>query len=217
MDTERLPLFPLNTVLFPGMVLPLHIFEDRYKLLMQRILEGDRRFGALLIRDGYEVGPVAEPYEVGTVAEVTAVARLEDGCMNISTTGSRRFRAVRLYRDQPYLTGDIEYLPEQYTRSEKLLELQEDVERLSHDYVTMTLTLTDEQRRHVQFPRDPLILSYKVAGLLVAIQPGEAQELLASPTLEHRLFCEAMLLRRELTILRRIGEITEQGGRFSPN
>ena len=76
MAIERLPLFPLKTVLMPGMVLPLRIFEPRYRLMMQRVLEVERRFGVLLIRRGGEVGPGAEPYDLGTVAVVTAVEPL---------------------------------------------------------------------------------------------------------------------------------------------
>ncbi len=215
MTRERLPLFPLGTVLLPGMVLPLHIFEPRYQMMMQRVLDGDRRFGVLLIRRGSEVGQPAEPYDVGTVAEVTAVVPLDDGRMNISTTGRERFRVTALYDDQPYLTGDVAYLSEAYNPSEGLAELQAEVERLGMEYVTTVLTLRAEQHQHVQLPANPLMLSYKVAGLLAAMQPHEVQDLLQSQTLEHRLFAEVLLLRRELAILRRMSEM--DGGRLSPN
>ena len=217
MTSERLPLFPLQTVLLPGMALPLHIFEPRYRQMMERVLAADRRFGVLLIREGREVGPDAQCVEVGTVAEITDVVPLENGMMNIATTGSRRFRVIAFHHDQPYLTGDVEYLSEQYTTSQQLLELQAEVERLTFDYVTTMLILRDEQATHVQLPKDPVTLSYKVAGLLVAIHPFEAQELLASPTLEHRLLAEILILHRELAILRRMGEMADQGGRFSLN
>lgn len=217
MTSERLPLFPLGTVLLPGTVLPLHIFEPRYQQMMRDVLDADRRFGVLLIRAGAEVGEPAEPYEVGTVAEVTSVVPLEAGMMNISTTGAQRFRVTRFYHDRPYLTGEVEYLSESYTPSQKLDELRAEVERLGLDYVTTVLILRDEQIAHVQLPTDPVTLSYKVAGLLVAINAAEAQELLESPTLEHRLLAEVLLLRRELAILKRMGEMTGQSGRFSPN
>jgi Lon protease-like protein len=215
MIRERLPLFPLGTVLLPGMVLPLHIFEPRYQLMMQRVLEGDRRFGVSLIRRGSEVGQPAEPYAVGTVAEVTAVVPLDDGRMNISATGRERFKVTAFYDDQPYLTADVAYLSDAYNPSEGLAELQAEVERLGMEYVTTVLTLRAEQRSHIQLPTDPLTLSYKVAGLLAAMQPHEVQDLLQSPTLEHRLLAEVLLLRRELAILRRMSEM--DGGRLSPN
>ena len=105
MAIERLPLFPLKTVLMPGMVLPLRIFEPRYRLMMQRVLTGERRFGVLLIRRGAEVGPGAEPYDLGTVAVVTAVEPLGGGLMDVSATGSRRFRVSAFHHDEPYGIG----------------------------------------------------------------------------------------------------------------
>ena len=68
-----LPLFPLNTVLFPGMVLPLHIFEERYKLMINHCLEEERPFGVLLIREGKEVGSGAVPYQVGTTTMIAVI------------------------------------------------------------------------------------------------------------------------------------------------
>ena len=217
MTTERLPLFPLNTVLMPGMVLPLHIFEPRYQAMMRHVLAGDRTFGILLIRQGSDTDPIAPTYEVGTTAEVMSIVPLEDGHMNVSATGRQRFRVTRLYHDQPYLSGDVEYLSDDYTPSEGLLELQADVERLSLEYVTTILTLRHEHKAHVNLPRDPVTLSYKIAGLLVAVQPYEAQQLLESRGVEKRLFAEVLLLRRELAILKRMGQMGGSGDRPSPN
>ena len=217
MTSKRLPLFPLHTVLLPGMVLPLHIFEPRYVLMMERVLSEDRSFGVTLIREGAEVGGSAKTYDVGTIADITDVVPLGDGRMNISTTGSRRFRVERFYHDQPYLTGDVVLLSEEYRRSEKLDDLQAEVRRLSLAYVTTLLALRDEQATEVQLPGDPVTLSYKVAALLVAAHRWETQELLACPSLERRLFDEIVLLRRELAIVRHMGQMTGQKGRFSPN
>ena len=85
---SNLPLFPLNTVLFPGMVLPLHIFEERYKLMMNRCLEQERPFGVVLIREGAEVGEQAVPYDVGTTSVIAGVTRYDDGRMNIVSLGN---------------------------------------------------------------------------------------------------------------------------------
>jgi Lon protease-like protein len=74
-----LPLFPMNTVLFPGMVLSLHIFEERYKLMINRCLEEERSFGVLLIRKGQEVGGSAIPYDVGTTTTIAGLNRLTAG------------------------------------------------------------------------------------------------------------------------------------------
>ncbi len=87
----QLPLFSLNTVLFPGDTLPLHIFEARYRLMVQRCLEADahaREFGVLLIAEGQEVGAPATPHRVGTIARIGQVARLDDGRLDLATQGA---------------------------------------------------------------------------------------------------------------------------------
>lgn len=216
--TERLPLFPLDVVLLPGMALPLHIFEPRYQIMMHHVMAGERRFGVLLVRRGADTDPDAEPYTVGTVAEVGAVAPLEGGLMDISTTGRQRFRVHAFHHDQPYLSGDIELWPDLYQSTERLLELQAEVERLGLHYVTVLLTLTNEQVTHVHLPRDPVMLSYKVAALFVdSVHAFEVQALLESPTVERRLYGEILLLRRELAILRRMSEMPDPHGRPAPN
>src|SRR5947207_4719157 len=212
MATERLPLFPLKTVLMPGMALPLRIFEPRYRLMMQRVLTGERRFGVLLIRRGAEVGPGAEPYDLGTVAVVTAVEPLGGGLMDVSATGSRRFRVSAFHHDEPYLTGDVEYLSEDCQPSDTLRDLQAQVERLSRAYVTTVLTLRDEHVGQVQLPRDPVALSYTVASVLAALQPSEAQDLLASPTVEQRLCMNRGWLARERPSHRRLARLTAGKG-----
>jgi Lon protease-like protein len=217
MATERLPLFPLKTVLMPGMALPLRIFEPRYQLMMRRVLAGERRFGVLLIRRGGEVGPGAEPYDLGTVAVVTAVEPLGGGLMDINIRGSRRFRVAAFHHDEPYLTGDVEYLSDDCRPSDTLRDLQRQVERLSREYVTTVLTLRDEQVGQVELPHDPVALSYTVAGVLGALRPSEAQALLASPTVEQRLCMELGLLHRELAILGRMAQMTARSGQISPN
>src|SRR6476469_494249 len=103
MDDERLALFPLNTVLFPGMPLPLHIFEERYKLMIGRCIEENRPFGVVLIRSGPEVGGPATPHVVGTTAEISGWKRLEDGRLNLIVMGTERFRIVEVVRQEPYM------------------------------------------------------------------------------------------------------------------
>src|SRR5512143_1133931 len=110
-DAVELPLFPLNTVLFPGQVLPLHVFEDRYRLMIRHCLAQDLPFGVVLIKRGHEVGEHAEPYMVGTVARIIESSHLGNGTMNIVTVGVERFRIRRLLRDQPYLRGQVLTLP----------------------------------------------------------------------------------------------------------
>src|SRR4051812_43493059 len=97
---EELPLFPLNTVLFPGMPLPLHIFESRYREMITVCSRDERPFGVVLIREGQEVGEPAEPFTVGTMARIVGVDRLPDGRMNIVTVGTQRFRLLNHSADK---------------------------------------------------------------------------------------------------------------------
>ena len=83
----KLALFPLHTVLFPGMALPLHIFEPRYRQLVDHCLETNSAFGVVLIQSGREVGGPAIPHTIGTTARITAAERLPDGGLNIEAVG----------------------------------------------------------------------------------------------------------------------------------
>ncbi len=108
---KELPLFPLNTVLFPGMVLPLHIFEPRYRLMINQCIRHNQPFGVVLIHEGVEVGGEAVPHPIGTSAYVTHVERLPDGRMDIHAVGYQRFKIHELRHDQPYLVGMVEDIP----------------------------------------------------------------------------------------------------------
>jgi Lon protease-like protein len=110
----QLPLFPLHAVLCPGVALPLHIFEDRYRLMIDRCIDGMEPFGVVLIREGRETGKLdGRLAQVGTTALIRQAGRTEDGRMNIMTIGGRRFRIDELDENtEPYLVGDVEMLDE---------------------------------------------------------------------------------------------------------
>lgn len=109
-----IPLFPLHTVLFPGGLLPLHIFEERYRLLVQE----RRDFGVVLIREGREVGAGQgdDIHRIGTLATLQQVEALQDGRYNVIARGLGRFRVLALEHGRPYLMGQVEVLPEPATR-----------------------------------------------------------------------------------------------------
>src|SRR3977135_3253741 len=113
-ESERvLPLFPLEqVVLFPGMALPLRIFEERYKFMIGACQVTDQLFGVLLIRSGREVGVPAQPERVGCTARMVRVDRIPDGRMAILTIGETRFRLLGPARVMPegYLAGDVRLL-----------------------------------------------------------------------------------------------------------
>ena len=101
---EEMPLFPLNTVLFPHAQVQLHIFEDRYREMIAYCTETDQPFGVCLIRTGEEVTGQAEPYMVGTAGRILSVHKFEDGKMDVRVQGERRFRVRRLEENRPSAT-----------------------------------------------------------------------------------------------------------------
>ena len=108
----ELSLFPLETVLFPGTPIHLHIFEPRYLAMIKRCLDENRPFGVTLIRRGQEAGAeLAEPHPVGCTARIAAVDRLEDGRLNLTALGEERYRILELSYDLPYLVAKVEGLP----------------------------------------------------------------------------------------------------------
>src|SRR5436190_23708479 len=109
---ETIPLFPLSEVLFPGMMLPLHIFEPRYRVMMKHCIDGKLPFGVVLITRGSAESPRAEFFSVGTTARITRVQQVEDGRLYIATVGEQRFRIIETLEDQPYLQGKVEMIPE---------------------------------------------------------------------------------------------------------
>jgi uncharacterized protein len=125
---ELIPLFPLGTPLFPGVVLPLQIFEPRYRRLMRDLLShpeaGDRRFfGVVAIRQGWEVeavSPAEALYDIGCVARVQAVRPQSDGGFRIVTVGGERFRLLDVVvgDEPPYLQAEVEWLAEEEAAEE---------------------------------------------------------------------------------------------------
>ena len=115
---EQLPIFPLNTVMFPGVRVPLHVFEDRYRALVHHLLtipdKSLRLFGIVAIREGYEVGQhgVHSVHRVGCVVQMTSVEPYEDGRFDIEVLGRQRLRLDGLNTSGEFLVGDVELLTE---------------------------------------------------------------------------------------------------------
>lgn len=203
MDRDQwidLPLFPLNTVLFPGMVLPLHIFEERYKLMVNHCLERERPFGVLLIREGKEAGGPAVPYRVGTTALIAGLNRLDGGQMNIVTIGSERFRLRGFRRDQPFLVGDAEPWPLTGDATEQAKDQVGPIRALFRQYLTLLAQAEGHKMEIEEVPTDPRTLALLVAiGLQLPMH--QKQRLLAQPTIPQILLWERAIMRREQLLL----------------
>jgi uncharacterized protein len=198
-ESERvLPLFPLEqVVLFPGMSLPLRIFEERYKVMIGACQVTDQLFGVVLIRSGSEVGAPAEPERVGCTARMVRVDRLPDGRMHILTIGEQRFRLVGPARVMPdgYLVGDVQIMAEQPHVS-VASDLVDSVRHEFTRYQQSTLGLA-EPKAPPDLPADPLRLSYRIAATLF-VDPRERQRLLELDDVSSRLRQELILLKREM-------------------
>ncbi|MCU1457316.1 MAG: ATP-dependent protease [Actinomycetia bacterium] len=108
MDAAELPIFPLGGVLFPRAVLPLHVFEPRFRALVEACLSGEPEFGVVLIERGSEVGGGETRTQVGTVARIVQIGRTDDGRYVLATIGTDRFRVVEWLPDDPYPRAMVE-------------------------------------------------------------------------------------------------------------
>jgi uncharacterized protein len=195
MTGELLALFPLNTVLFPGMPLPLHIFEERYKLMIGRCMEEKRPFGVVLIRSGPEVGGTAVPHAVGTTAQITTVKHLGDGRMNLLVVGQERFRIVEVVREEPYMVGQVSPVVDAEPET-GLEQLANQVHRLLMQYLRDLFTLVEQPYEELSVPREPGPLSL-IASAVMQIALPERQSLLEMTDVGQRLAQLREWLQRE--------------------
>jgi Lon protease-like protein len=152
----ELPLFPLRTVLFPGMPLPLQIFEERYRTMTRELLESGGEFGVLLIREGSEVGGGAIPYTTGTTARIEECRELPNGRFALTARGARRFRLRRMLPARPYPYGEIELIDDRTWESgAKLDRAIETVRATFPAYFRLALSLTDQWARGMSLPSRP--------------------------------------------------------------
>jgi hypothetical protein len=209
--SELLPLFPLSTVLFPGMRLPLHIFEERYRLLVAqlRAQPEPRRFGVIAIRKGREVGAhgITALHEVGCVATVRQITPHADGRFDLDTVGTERFRLLRVDDSQPYFQGEMEPLKDEQppASGEGTSEAEAfAVNRVQAGFRAYLNALADRGGGVISvadLPDEPVLLSY-VVGAAMIIDLPERQSLLAAPTALDRLRLERSLLVRESAMFR---------------
>lgn len=194
-EVVELPLFPLNVVLFPGQTLPLHIFEPRYRAMIQRCIEKDAPFGVLLAQDDDE-----GPHTIGTAARITQVERLADGRMNILTVGTERFelRNVRLSEDQ-YLIGDVVAYPFRNDRKPPE-QLQSNVATLLRQYLKLLANFSGVEFKMQQFPEDATALAV-FAAIAMQLPLEDKQELLSIEHVADMLSLEAEILEDELFTL----------------
>jgi uncharacterized protein len=217
--TQTLPLFPLGTVLYPGVLLPLHIFEDRYRQLVRDLLDSPepRRFGVIAIREGRETGVdgVSALYQIGCTAALRRVSEREDGRFDLVTIGADRFRLATLDHSRPYLQGEVDVLPEETGDEEAAAGAVDAVQRAFRGYVDVLTARGMSQVSVPDLPDEPIALSYLVAASVIADLP-DRQVLLAEPDALARLNAERALLSRETAMLRSLTATPAPDLRYTP-
>lgn len=214
-----MPLFPLNTVLFPGMPLQLHIFEERYKRMINECNEHKRPFGVVLIKEGSEaLGPLPMPHWIGTAAYIQELQRLPDGRMNILVSGGERIRILSIEHDlQPYLLGYVESFPFDDHGLQINSEVQVNLRIHLNEYIDILARSGITHLDVDQFPNDPVALAFLSAALL-PISNQQKQEVLAIEKESSLLKFVDSLFRREIPLLREIVMKQEDNGTvFSRN
>jgi Lon protease-like protein len=214
------PLFPLNTVLFPGEPLPLHVFEQRYRTMIGTCLESDTpEFGVVLLRSGGEVvegvgpngadGPPPVPHNVGTTARIVDWRREPDGRYLLACLGRRRFRLTRLTQDAPYLAADVLPLddPADAVQADLARQVREAAVRLLVLRAAGNVSAGDESeglaaKVRRALPEDATALSFFVPRVLTIASNDQKQSLLEAGDADSRLRLELSLLLDEQAVAR---------------
>jgi uncharacterized protein len=222
---EQLPVFPLNSVMFPGVSVPLHVFEDRYRALVHHLLtipdKTMRLFGIVAIREGYEVGQhgVHSVHRVGCVVQMTSVEPFEDGRFDIEVVGRRRMRLDGLDTSGDYLVGDVEMLVERTIKGNDAAQEAARTFDTFEEYRRRLSQLRGGDVLDGDLPRDPEYLSYSLAATCL-LTLRERQDLLEADTALDRLTMLRHALREEMRAMRAIPSLpaTEVARtRWSPN
>ncbi len=197
---QQLPVFPLNMVMFPGATMELHVFEERYRALVQRLLgnpdPATRLFGIVAIREGYEVGQHGKQslHRVGCIVQLTEAEQYDDGRFDIEVVGRQRMHLDSMDTSGEYLVGDVEPLRE---RTAKGADLAREASRTADTFARYRGRLAEMGGGSVldaDLPHDPEFLSYTLATTcLLTLQ--QRQDLLEAETALERL----VMLRHDLT------------------
>jgi len=193
-------MFPLGSVLVPGMVLPLHVFEARYRALVRDVLAGDGEFGVCLIERGHEVGGDDVRTGIGTVARVHDAAELPDGRWAVVAVGDRRIRVRAWLPDDPYPRADVEDLPDPPPGPDELARLPA-VTALLRTVLARAAEAGDPVApATVPIADDPVLASHQVAAL-APIAVIDRHAVLAAETVGVRLARLEHLLQDALELL----------------
>ena len=187
-------MFPLGTVLLPGSVLPLHVFEPRYRALVQDCMAGEPEFGVVLIERGREVGGGDSRFDIGCVARIVQLSETPDGRFALATVGTRRIRIDEWLPDDPYPRAEVSEWPDG-PATDGDGELVERVAANLRRVLAMATELGEPAApaAAVELTDDPLVSSYRLAAM-TPVGPLDRLALLAAPSVRARLDTLAELL-----------------------
>lgn len=212
----NLPLFPLQTVLFPGMPIHLHIFEKRYRLMIQRCLQKDLTFGVVLLRKGYETEINEQTYSIGCTAKIVDIETLKDGRFYLTALGETRFRIHSIDAHVPYLMGNIEEIFTDYNQSHLLIPEINILRREIRTYLDLLSTvdgyeyeLKEITSHNLHLPEEPVFLLHLAASLL-QLPSAEKQNLLSINNLFQLNLQIQRIYRREISILRNMNRYNHE-------
>ena len=194
---NQLPLIPLNVVLFPGNILPLHIFESRYKLMVEFCVQHESCFGVVLIKKGKEIGGMSVPYLVGTSVQIIETDYQEDGRINLITLGQHRFEILDLVYDRPYLVGEVRTQSlESQKDSDNLEKITSIARELYENYETLLSKTISDWKLPDRIPSSPDQLSSQI-GTRLQITLREKQEMLEFFDIDQLLIHQIQVLECE--------------------
>ncbi len=198
----ELPLFPL-TVLFPGTVLPLHIFEPRYRQMISACQRENKPLGIVLPKPESEFMREV-PYTIGTMAEIHNLERLEDGRYTLNAVGTKRFRILNENRDKAYISATVEPYEDAVAEESDLVNTTQQARKMFDEYLTMLLQEANEPDVHANLPDESEDLSYFIASFLMNVEDEQKQRFLEMTSTQQRLQEEIAILRREVPFMRQI-------------
>lgn len=194
---EDLPIMPLNSVLFPGAPTTLYIHEERYRAMLEEVIEGDGYFGVALLRAGKEVGGPSIPHDIGTIARVSEVTRLPDGSSMVLAQGGPRFRIRAILSAMPVVRADVELIDDRVRDDGEDLGGADLARAELRELMRLVLKTMGSDEAEAEVPRDPEELSWAIAANL-QLRLARQQEILEMDSPGKRLTAVLPVLRKEI-------------------
>jgi len=205
---NRIPIFPLPLVFFPGQVRTLHIFEDRYKNLLQQCIHTGSPFGIVLEQRPNKTKPIPQPHRIGVIAHIFQVARQPDETFHIQIYGGERFQVAQFYDGMPFLQAEINSLPLAHTDSDLAIRMFDTVSEMLEKYLDALTQASGFDFQIPDIPETPEQLGFLTAVAL-QINNEQKQDLLSKTTLPELFRDEIAYLHSELDLMDWINNTVE--------